>query len=189
MGESRMNGSADEKLSYDPGDLDKKDQLEYLMLRFGKQVFKIAYYYLRDQYLAEDIHQEVFIRVYRNLEKFRRESSYYTWIYSITVNLCKDYLKSAALKKFITVGIVDYLTRSVQESNRMFEEAEGGEIFRMVMDLPVKYRIPISLHYFEGLSISEIARMLKTSESNIKVRLHRGREKLKVLLAKEIENE
>ena len=58
----------------------KDDQLEYLMRRFGKQVLKLAYYFLRDIHLAEDIYQEVFIKVYRNLERFRKESSYYTWI-------------------------------------------------------------------------------------------------------------
>lgn len=181
MGEIGME-SNHAPLTYDTN---KKAQLEYLMLRFGKQVLKVAYYYLRDKYLAEDIHQEVFIRVYHNLDKFKHQSSYYTWIYRITVNLCKDYLKSAAFKKFITAGIVNDLNRSSRDMNKLFEKAEGGEIFSLVMDLPTKYRIPISLHYFEGLSVSEIAQILKTSESNVKVRLHRGREKLKGLLSKE----
>ena len=80
------------------------DQLEYLMRRFGPQVQRIAYYYLRDLYLAEDVAQEVFYRVYRDLDKFRGESSYYTWIYRITVNLCRDYLRSAALRRLIPGG-------------------------------------------------------------------------------------
>ena len=66
------------------GDTDKSAQLEYLMRRFGKQVHKLAYYYVRDKHLVEDICQEVFIKVYNNLEKFRNESGYYTWIYRIT---------------------------------------------------------------------------------------------------------
>lgn len=177
-----MDIGAVEKL--DCGTVDK-DQLEYLMLRFGRQVFKLAYYYVRDKHQAEDIYQEVFIRVFKNLDRFRQESSYYTWIYRITVNLCKDYLKSAAFRKLIMVGAVKEFFRSSQETDRLFERVEGGEVFSLVMDLPEKYRIPISMHYFEGFSALEIAEMLGISESNVKVRLHRGREKLKKLLSGE----
>jgi len=165
---------------------EKEEQLEYLMRRFGKQVLKLAYYYLRDKYLAEDVYQEVFIKVYRNLDRFRKESSYFTWIYRITVNLCKDYLKSAAFRKFISLGAASDFNSISRKTNKLFEIAEGGEIFSTVMDLPEKYRIPISLHYFEGFSTSEIAEILKISESNVKVRLHRGREKLKTMLPKEV---
>ncbi|MFZ7102408.1 MAG: sigma-70 family RNA polymerase sigma factor [Peptococcaceae bacterium] len=177
-----MNSSADNRMTYYT---DKEEQLEYLMLKFGQRILKLAYYYVRDKYLAEDIYQEVFLRVYHNLDKFKQESSYYTWIYRITVNLCKDFIKSAVFRKFITVGIVNDLSRSKQEMNKLFEKVEGGEIFSLVMELPRKYRIPISLHYFEGFAIAEIAEMLAISESNVKVRLYRGREKLKVLLSKE----
>ena len=176
-----MSGIIERALTYD---MDKDAQLEYLMLRFGKQVYKLAYYYLRDKHQAEDIYQEVFIRVYNNLDKFRKESSYYTWIYRITVNLCKDYYKSAAFRRLISVGIFDDC-RFSREMNKLFEEIEGGEVFAAVMNLPTKYRLPISLYYFEGLSIPEIADILKVSENNIKVRLHRGREKLKTLLSRE----
>jgi RNA polymerase sigma-70 factor (ECF subfamily) len=164
---------------------DNKDQLEYMIRRFGKQVLKLAYYYLRDRYLSEDIYQEVFIKVYQNLGRFRGESSYFTWIYRITTNLCKDYLKSAAFRKLVSIGAANDLNMTSREMNKLFEIAEGGEIFSAVMNLPKKYRIPISLYYFEGFSTSEIAEILQISESNVKVRLHRGREKLKTMLREE----
>ncbi|HHY78284.1 MAG TPA: sigma-70 family RNA polymerase sigma factor [Clostridiales bacterium] len=163
----------------------KEEQLEYLMRRFGNQVMKIAYYYLRDVHQAQDIYQEVFIRLYYNLEKFRGECSYYTWICRITSNLCKDYLKSAAFRKLITVGVLNDYNKSLRETGRMLEEVEGSQIFRLVMDLPIKYRLPISLYYFEEFTVAEIADILKISESNVKVRLHRGREKLRKLISKE----
>lgn len=168
------------------GDTDKDTQLEYLIRRFGKQVHKLAYYYLRDKHLAEDICQEVFIKIYHNMGKFRNESSYFTWIYRITVNLCKDYLKSATFKRFVTEGFVDNWYRSAMKTNELFEEVDGGEVFNMVMSLPKKYRVPISLHYFDGFSVSEISKIMKISESNVKVRLHRGRKMLKDLLSLEV---
>ncbi|MGI6084096.1 MAG: sigma-70 family RNA polymerase sigma factor [Acetivibrionales bacterium] len=178
-----LNRNTTENKSY------KEEQLEYLMLRFGKKVYKLAYYYLRDKQQAEDICQEVFLRVYTKLDKFRQESSYYTWIYRITVNLCRDYVKSAAFRKIVTVGIAKDFRKSCRESNKLFEEAEGGEVFSLVMDLPKKYRVPICLYYIDDLSISEIAGILKISPSNVKIRLHRGREKLKTLLSGSTINE
>ncbi|NLX64047.1 MAG: sigma-70 family RNA polymerase sigma factor [Clostridiaceae bacterium] len=162
---------------------DKEKQLEYLMLRFGKKVYQLAYYYLRDRQQAEDIYQEVFLRVYENLDRFRQESNYYTWIYRITVNLCKDYFKSAVFRKIVTAGISNDLSKSWRESNKLFEEVEGGEVFSLVLDLPKKYRVPLCLHYIDDLSVSEIANILNISENNVKVRLYRGREKLKSLLS------
>lgn len=167
----------------------KEEHLEYLMLRFGKKVYQLAYYFLRDRQMAEDIYQEVFLRVYVNLDKFRQESSYYSWIYKITVNLCKDYLKSATFRRIVTVGTAKDFNESCRESNKLFEQVEGGEVFSHVMDLPEKYRVPICLYYIDDLPVSEIADILKISQNNVKIRLHRGREKLKKLLSGSTVNE
>jgi RNA polymerase sigma-70 factor (ECF subfamily) len=166
---------------------DKSEQIEYLMRRFGKNVIKIAYYHIRDIHIAEDICQEVFLRVYNSFHKFRGDSSYYTWIYRITVNLCKDYIKSAALRKILPFASVNDIERMHDDTNNLFESVEGGEIFNKVMKLPTKYRIVVSLYYFEGYSTKEIANMLKVNESNVRVRLHRGREKLKEVFNEEID--
>ncbi len=155
------------------------DQLEYLMRRFGPQVQRIAYYYLRDLYLAEDVAQEVFYRVYRDLDKFRGESSYYTWIYRITVNLCRDYLRSAALRRLIPWGDNQALERIGGKTTAWLEAVEGGEVFHKVMELPLKYRTVLALHYFQEMSTGEIARVLGITEGNVRTRLCRGRAMLK----------
>lgn len=154
-------------------------QLEYLMRRFGPQVQRLAYYYLRDFYLAEDVAQEVFYRVYRELDKFRADSSYYTWIYRITVNLCRDYLRSAALRRLIPWGDNHALERIGGETTARLETVEGGEIFHKVMELPLKYRTVLALHYFQEMSTGEIARVLGITEGNVRTRLCRGRALLK----------
>lgn len=154
--------------------------LDYLMRRFGGRVLKLAYYYVRDRYLAEDIMQEVFFRVYKNLDKFRKDSSYYTWIYRITVNLCNDYKESGWYKRILLghEGRKDWDTTDT----RTIEEVEGGEIFRKVMDLPLKYRTVAALYYFEDIPTPEIARILKISENAVRTRLFRGRNLLKEAL-------
>ena len=73
----------------------REEALDYLMRRYGQEVMKLAYYHVRDRYLAEDIMQDTFCRVYQKMDGFRKDSSYYTWIFQIAVNLCRDHRKSA----------------------------------------------------------------------------------------------
>ncbi|MDK2799815.1 MAG: polymerase sigma-70 factor, subfamily [Clostridiales bacterium] len=166
-------------------EIQKDERLEYLMRRFGNKVLKLAYYHVRDRYQAEDIGQEVFYRVYQNLDKFRHDSAYYTWIYRITVNLCRDYLRSAYFRRLLPWGNIKQLDSMRNTTNRLFEAVEGGEVFQKVMDLPVKYRIIISLYYLEGLSTTEIAGILKLREGTVRTRLCRAREMLKDMLSEE----
>jgi len=163
---------------------DRSELLDYLMRRFGDKVVKIAYYHVRDRYMAEDICQEVFLRVYKNLDNFCRDSTYFTWIYRITVNLCRDYRASAYFRRILPWHGWD--TEDMQGNDeRLFEEAEGGEIFRKVMDLPLKYRTVLALYYFEEFTSPEIARMLNIKEDTVRARLSRGRKMLKEILSME----
>lgn len=152
-----------------------QDTLEYLVRRFGPQVVKLAYYHVRDRYLAEDIAQEVFCRAYRNLEKFRNESSYYTWLYRITVNLCRDMKTSAYFKRVLPLP-------SAEEKAKDYEIEQGGDVFSAVMQLPEKYRTVISLYYFDDMKTPEIARALGLKEASVRTRLTRARELLRAAL-------
>jgi len=165
---------------------EKSEQLEYIMRRFGDKVLKIAYYYLRDRHLAEDISQEVFCRVYQNLDSFRGESSYYTWIYRITVNLCRDYMESAYCRRVFPWGIIGRRTVPTDSTNRMLEAVEGGRIFQKVMDLPSDYRTVVALYYFEELPVSQIAEILNLREGAVRTRLCRARKMLKDILSREV---
>jgi len=166
------------------GENDRSELLDYLMKRFSGKVIKIAYYHLRDRYIAEDICQEVFLRVYKNLDKFCKDSTYFTWIYRITVNLCHDYKASAYFRRMLPwCGWSAEAVPGTDE--RLFEEAEGGEVFRKVMDLPLQYRTILALYYFEEFTTPEIARILKIRENTVRARLCRGRRMLKEILARE----
>jgi RNA polymerase sigma-70 factor (ECF subfamily) len=165
----------------------KKEVLEYLMKRFGDRVFKLAYYYVRDRYHAEDIAQEVFCKVYEKLDSFRGDSSYYTWIYRITVNKCRDFLASSSFKRLLPWGDLSVVEkqRNQVDTNRLLEQVEGGELFSRVMDLPTRYRMVVVLYYFEQMTTVEIAEVLGLKESTVRTRLCRAREMLKKTLAGE----
>jgi RNA polymerase sigma-70 factor (ECF subfamily) len=150
--------------------------IEDLVRQYSEPVKRFAYYHVRDRYLAEDIAQEVFCRVYRSLQKFRGDSAVSTWIYRITVNVCRDAVASAGFRRMLPWRGADF---SAAEETRMFEEVEGGEVFRSVMELPKMYRTVISLYYFEDLATPGIAKALGISEEAVRARLCRGRTMLR----------
>ena len=157
-----------------------QETLDYLVRRFGPQVIKLAYYHLRDRYLAEDVAQEVFCRAYRNLDKFRNESSYYTWLYKITVNLCRDVKTSAYFRHILPLSSAEQKAQTQD-----YELRQGGEGFSAVMALPEKYRTVISLYYFDDMPTPEIARTLGLKEATVRTRLTRARELLREVFSED----
>jgi len=77
------------------------EKIEELMNSYGNEVLRIAYLYLKDKYLAEDVFQEVFIKVYKNFSKLKKSSSEKNWIMTITINTCRDVLRISWFKKVI----------------------------------------------------------------------------------------
>ncbi|MHB1127368.1 MAG: sigma-70 family RNA polymerase sigma factor [Bacillota bacterium] len=161
------------------------EQLEYLMRRFGTQVMQLAYFYLKDRHQAEDLAQEVFLKVYLNMDKFRGDSSYYTWIYRITVNLCRDRHRAWSFRNLFPVKDIGSRVIGIETiESRVLKQLEADEIMAEVLCLPIKYREVIVLHYYHDLTTPEIARVTALTEENVRVRLHRGRILLKQRLEK-----
>lgn len=157
--------------------------IEELIEEYGQDVLRTAYLYVKDYHLAQDIFQDVFIKVNEKFINFRRESSIKTWIIRITINTCKDYIKSAYAKR--VVPMMEFL----QEKNfnngniDLIEQKDQNRIIReAVMNLSEKYRDILICVYFQELSVKETAFVLKLSEGTVKSRLSRGRDKLKKYL-------
>lgn len=157
-----------------------KSAFQILVKRHKEKVRNIIYITLNNSSLVDDIAQEVFITVYRNLENFRFESQFTTWLYRITVNRCKDYLRKMNVRKIFLpleeeTEIIKYPT-----------PVEHNDISKIVMDaiskLPVKLRMPLILKDIEGFSYQEISETLKCEMGTIKSRIFRGRERLKKIL-------
>jgi RNA polymerase sigma-70 factor (ECF subfamily) len=153
---------------------------QVLVKRHKEKVRNIIYITMNNSALVDDIAQEVFITVYRNLKHFRFESQFTTWLYRITVNRCKDYLRRINVRKIFSpiedgYEVVEYST-----------PVENNDISKIVMDavskLPVKLRMPLILKDIEGFSYQEISETLKCEMGTVKSRIFRGREKLKEIL-------
>ncbi|ETI70660.1 sigma-70 family RNA polymerase sigma factor [Neobacillus vireti] len=162
-----------------PNYLDREDKLKWLMSTYGNDVIRVAYTYLKQRQLAEDVAQDVFIKCYEKMDDFRNESSYKTWILKITVNKCKDVLKSWAFKNLL---FTDYFGNKQEDrtiESKLLKKEESQLISQQVMELPLKLREVIILFYYQEFSIEEISVLLKVNSNTIKTRLHRGRLKLK----------
>ncbi|UFJ43303.1 sigma-70 family RNA polymerase sigma factor [Brevibacillus humidisoli] len=154
------------------------------MREYGTRVLRLVYLFVKDRSIAEDITQDVFVKVYRHLPEFRHESSIHTWIYRIAVNECKGYLRSWDFRKIVP-------TSKIQQESGTTVEAEAlgnldrADVTRVVMSLPYRHRQVIVLYYYSELSIAEVSAVLGLSEGTIRTRLHRARQKVKELLIEE----
>lgn len=160
--------------------------LEYLMRTYGNDVLRMAYSYVKDYDTAEDIFQEVFIKVNANLAEFRGESSVKTWILRITVNACKDYLKSAYSRRVTMFSEEEENQIPTGDTTEEIERRQDGEqIRKALLLLPEKYREVLVCLYFEERSVAETAKVLGLSEGTVKSRLSRARDKFRVILERE----
>ena len=157
-----------------------KSAFQILVKRHKEKVRNIIYITMNNSALVDDIAQDVFITVYRNLKHFRFESQFTTWLYRITVNRCKDYLRKMNVRKIFF---------PIEEGSEVSEyptPIENNDISRIVMDaiskLPVKLRMPLILKDIEGFSYQEISESLNCEMGTVKSRIFRGREKLKEIL-------
>ena len=157
-----------------------KSSFQILVKRHKEKVRNIIYITMNNSALVDDIAQDVFITVYKNLKYFRFESQFTTWLYRITVNRCKDYLRKMNVRRIFS---------PIEEGTEISEYStpvEDNDISRIVMDaiskLPVKLRMPLILKDIEGFSYQEISESLNCEMGTVKSRIFRGREKLKEIL-------
>lgn len=154
---------------------------ERLVVEYQHRVFGVALRMLGDRAEAEDVAQEVFLRVHRSVMAFRGEASLSTWLYSIASRLCLSRLSSPARRRArLTRPLRD---ESVRDSSDPAVDAERGELqaalAAAIAGLPEERRIVIILRDVEGLSYEEIGAALDLEPGTVRSRLHRARMDIK----------
>lgn len=146
------------------------------MEQHGTRLLHLAYLYVRDRQLAEDVTQEVFIKAYQAMGEFRGESAVYTWLYRIAVNLCRDRLRAAYHRHTFLPGDLP-ASADVAEGpeDLAVQDSQRQHLLRHVLELPDHYREALVLYYYQDLSTAEMAQWLGEPEGTVKTRLHRGR--------------
>lgn len=148
---------------------------EWVLYRYElykTMLFRVAFSFLGNRHDCEDILQEAFIRLCYNAPAFPSTEDEKRWIIRVTVNLCKNHIKSFWNRKKINIS----------ELNEYVHEPEERDLMREILRLPASYKTVIFLYYVEGYKVSGIANILNLSESAVKMRLKRGRERLKLEL-------
>ncbi|MBR2927269.1 MAG: sigma-70 family RNA polymerase sigma factor [Clostridia bacterium] len=165
---------------------------EELLVRYENRVFAYAYHMLANHADAEDVTQEVFIKLWSATPQFRGEASLSTWIFRITRNACIDFLRqrredvqSLYLQdedgSSYQVDLVD--EEIAHNPSAYFAREEQIEMVRAaIRELPLPYREILILRDYEGLSYEEIASLLSLELGTVRSRISRGRLKLKKIL-------
>lgn len=150
-----------------------KEQFTAQVLDAEKSLYIIARSILGNDADCADAMQSAILRAFEKLHTLRQEPFFKTWLTRILINECYQVIRSR--KEQVTCE--EYFRTHAQSYIK-----EDSDVFRAVMELHENYRIPFVLFYIEGFSISEIGKMLKLSQSAVKMRLHRGRNLMKAKL-------
>ncbi len=154
-----------------------RQPLQELIARYQQNLYAAAFSVCKNAEDAEDAVQDTFIQYHISQKEFESEQHIRAWLLRVVINKAKN--ANLTFWKNHKVSWEDYMEQIP------FETEESHDLFDAVMKLPEKYRIVIHLFYYEGYSIAEIADILKLSQSNVKVRLSRGRTMLKNQLQEE----
>ena len=138
--------------------------------RYLDMVYRIALNYFRHPQDAEDAAQEAMLRLWRTDTNFEGENHLRRFLVRVTLNVCRDFSRSPWRKRTVPL-------ESCREPE--FSTPERTELYRAVMDLPAKYRLPLYLYYFEGYAVAEVGQLLDLNPSTVQTRLARARAKLK----------
>lgn len=152
------------------------NSMEDIIEKYSDMVLRLALNQTRNKANADDIYQEVFLRLIKNTDKIKNEDHLKAWLIRVTINCSRTMLSSYWNKNVISLKEAASLEAYPVEENYVYDA---------VLRLPKKYRTAVHLYYFEGYSVKETAQIMRQSESATKTQLKRARDRLRPLLEKE----
>jgi RNA polymerase sigma-70 factor, ECF subfamily len=157
---------------------EREKAFELLVATLSPRIFRLACSYVKDEAMAEDISQEVFVRVWRALPDFRGDAQVETWVYAITRNLCLSSVRRLGVERARDGGTPDDF------KVRADRQARPGDwdLERALEALPEPSRQILTLFYFQEQSYEEVAAMLHMPLGTVKTKLHRARNLLREAL-------
>ena len=159
-----------------------KKAYEVLVLQYQDRLVYSVFKFLKDYELAQDIAQEAFVKAFKNIEKFRGDSSFYTWIYRIAINTAKNFLSSKARSsevyddEIMELKLSESAATTENPENILEAEELRSKMMEAIQSLPDDIRTTLSLREFDGLSYEEIAKVQNCPIGTVRSRIHKGRE-------------
>src|SRR5262245_44407778 len=160
---------------------------EQIMIHSQKRVLAMSWRMLGNEADASDACQEVFLRVYKYLGKFKQDQDFFAWVYRITVNVCRDHLKkrqpeNERLRSFGTDAAEQVLEipSEQDDAEQVLIHSQRRELIsRAIASLPFKERASIVLRDIEGFSTEEVARILQSSSTTVRSQISSARRKIR----------
>lgn len=149
--------------------IESNDKISIALKTYSDMVYRICFIYLHTEADMDDAFQEVFLKLFQKEISFKSKEHEKAWIIRVTINQCKDMLKSSWRKKVTLVENVE----------SQLEDTAENELLQIVLSLPQKYKDVIYLYYYEGYTVPELAELLKQKENTIYSHLHRAKKLLK----------
>lgn len=156
--------------------IQKEEQYNRIVEKYSDMIFRIAYQYFYNKYDAEDVTQDVFLKLLYKKAFFKDEEHIKSWLIRVTINQCLDYKKSLARREMVSIDNLEI----------PFTQEERGIIEELYL-LKEEERNILYLYYYEGYKIKEISHILKQKQNTINSKLTRARKKLKEIM--EVEHE
>jgi len=184
---SRYGKETDDRILVERSQKGDKAAFESLVRMYSKYVYTNAFFMLRDAHEAEDISQEVFVKVYLSIKNFRGLSSFKTWLRKLTINTCIDKLrikskttdKKVSLEAFEENYDVVFTDLNHNVEKNFIARETIKEVLDIIVNLDESYRIPLILRDFQDYSYREIAVLINKPIGTVKTNIHRARKIIK----------
>lgn len=158
------------------------DAFSILVQRHQHLVYNLAYRFMRDPALAEDMAQDAFLKAFRLLNGFRGDCNFSTWMYRVTVSVCLTEINRRKKRQEVELQPVD----GVQETGTRFELSDIAELIRgCVKLLPARYASIITLYYLKEIPYEEIAQVMQIPMGTLKTWMYRARNQLRTIIEEE----
>jgi RNA polymerase sigma-70 factor (ECF subfamily) len=153
-----------------------RDAYAELVKRYERQIYSLAYRLTNNYHDAVELSQEVFLHLYRVLDKFDGDRKFFPWMYRIATNVCYNSLKKKPKESTSLDQVMEFVSDDESQPEVTYEKKEIQEtVQKAIAELPENYRIPMVLKYLEDQSYQQISEIMDLPVSTIETRLYRGR--------------
>ncbi|WP_166332166.1 RNA polymerase sigma factor [Sphingobacterium chungjuense] len=160
----------------------REEAFNLLLKKYQQKIYWHVRRMVIDHDDADDVVQDVFVKVWRNLEKFREDSQLYTWLYRIATNECITFLNKKKQKQHVSLDEEDssYLSSTLTASSYFNGDAAQMKLQQALLKLPEKQRLVFNMKYFEDLKYEEISEIVGTSVGALKASYHLAVKKIEL---------
>ncbi len=189
LSQSKRNSLSDEEVIAEYLKSQNPYYFDVLYNRYSAKIFGKCLTLLRDEFKAQDATQDIMMKILLNLNKFSGNSKFSTWVYSITYNFCIDSIRKAKKNKSILMDDLSMLSDVEDEvSDKFLLEVKLERLKKILEMINVEDKSILLMKYMDGLSIKDIASIKDKSESAIKMKIKRAKEKFMKVYRKQYKN-